>query len=532
MEQKTKNKKIWIYGLLVLIIALGLFMRVHSINQAPPGVYPDEAVNGMDAATAEMTGHYQWFYPANNGREGLFMNLIAFCFKFFGVSVLSLKLPSIIFGTLAIWGMYLLGKELFKKDSVGLIGAFLMAVSFYPLNFSRIAFRGILLPFVLVFAFYFLLRAVRTKKWLDFILAGAFFGLGIHTYIAFRIAPAILAVLLISFILSHENFLKEYWKKILVYAIATTVIVAPMLYTFYVHPDYLFARTSEISVFSPQVNHGHLATELLKTAGLSLGKYNFWGDQNWRQNYPPYPVLDFLTGIAFLFGLIYSIIQLVHFLKLRFKDKIRDPRLDVYVLLLSWFFIMLVPEFLSDEGLPHALRSIGSMPVALIFAALTFSYFYDHVAEHSYMYKKVVRSLLIIILVFIGVFNYVKYFGFWANNPKTASAFNKNLMEVSSYVKTIPAREDKFVIAESMQRIPIELFNIGLPNTHYVYPGQLDQINPQNKNNFEVILTDRDETVISALEQRFPNLKFSETRDSLGMSYYTLSPNIATAGNN
>ncbi len=514
-----KNKKVWVYVLLILIITLGAFMRVYHINQAPPGVYPDEAVNGMDAYTAETTGHYQWFYPANNGREGLEMNLIALFFKFMGVSVLALKLPDIIFGTLTIWGMYLLGKELFKKDSVGLIGAFLMAVSFYPLNFSRMAFRAIILPFVLVFAFYFLFRAVRTKKWWDFIWAGAFFGLGIHTYIAFRIAPAILFLLLISFILSHENFLKEYWKKIIVYVIATTIIVAPMLYTFYVHPDYLFSRTSEISVFSPQINHGHLATELLKTISLSLVKYNFWGDQNWRQNYPPYPVLDFLTGIAFLIGLIYSIVQLIHFLKLRFKDKIRDPRLDVYVLLVSWFFIMLVPEFLSDESLPHALRSIGSMPVAFLFAAMVFSYLYDHVAEYSHMYKKIMRSLVIIMLIFIGAFNYVKYFVFWANQPQTAQAFDKNLMEVSSYIKTLPPQEEKFIIAENMQRIPIELFNINLPNTHYIYSSRINQIVPNNSR-FEIIAVDENSGVINRLEQKFPNLSPEKMRDSAGMSYY------------
>ncbi|MDZ4385210.1 MAG: hypothetical protein U0944_02205, partial [Candidatus Moranbacteria bacterium] len=97
---KEKNKKKLAYILLFLILALGLFLRTYHIDTAPPGIYPDEAVNGQDAIRALETGEFQWFYPANQGREGLFMNLIAFCFKFFGISILTLKLPAIIFGTL------------------------------------------------------------------------------------------------------------------------------------------------------------------------------------------------------------------------------------------------------------------------------------------------------------------------------------------------------------------------------------------------------------------------------------------------
>ena len=144
------------------------------------------------------------------------MNLIALCFKLFGASILTLKLPAIIFSTLTILGTYLLIKELFysclpagRKERIALIGAFLVAVSFWSINFGRISFRANMLPFVLAFTFYFLFRALHTRKKLDFAFSGLFFGLGIHTYIAWRISPLILILLLIFFILSRENFLKR-----------------------------------------------------------------------------------------------------------------------------------------------------------------------------------------------------------------------------------------------------------------------------------------------------------------------------------
>jgi 4-amino-4-deoxy-L-arabinose transferase-like glycosyltransferase len=326
-----QNKKAKVYILLFLIITLGFFLRIYNINNTPPGVYPDEAVNGQDALLANATGNYQWFYPSNQGREGLFMNLIAILFKFFGVSVLTLKLPAIIFGTLTIYGTYLLGKELFNVR-VGLISSFLIAVAFWAMNFSRISFRANMLPFILVFSFYFLWKGLRTRAGTDFAIGGLIFGIGLHTYIAFRIAPAILIVALLSLIASRPNFLKVYWKKILIFIVFTTIAAAPMLYTFFwAHPEYFESRSDNISVFSTKVNQGHLAQTFIKSFALSLAKYNFWGDQNWRHNYPPYPILDPLTGIAFLFGFIYICVKIFQTLFQRIFKKIRNPEMDKYI---------------------------------------------------------------------------------------------------------------------------------------------------------------------------------------------------------
>lgn len=171
-DKKMTRKKTWI--LVAGIVALAFFLRIINIENAPPGVYPDEAVNGADALQALKTGNFQWFYPDNNGREGLFMNLIAGCFWLFGVSVFSLKLPSVIFGALTVFGTYLLSREIFPKARLALIASFLTAVSFWALNFSRISFRANMLPFVLVFTSYFFWKGLRTKKWSAFAWAGFF----------------------------------------------------------------------------------------------------------------------------------------------------------------------------------------------------------------------------------------------------------------------------------------------------------------------------------------------------------------------
>lgn len=523
MEEESRNgKNLGFAMLLVAILALGLFLRTYRIESAPPGVYPDEAVNGMDAAVASETGNYQWFYTANNGREGLFMNLIALSFKTFGISVFSLKLPSILAGTLTVLGIYLLTAEMLRSRRSGLISAYLAAVSFWSINFSRIAFRAILLPLVLSFSFYFLFRALRTRKWWDFAIGGLVFGLGLHTYIAFRIAPLILVVALIGFMLSKKDFLKEYWKGILVFVIATTASAAPMLYTFYLHPDYLSSRTASVSVLSPEANGGRPAYALARSLFLSLAQYNFWGDQNWRHNYPPYPILDAASGIAFLFGLTYSIIKFLRLAYIRIAKGYRNGQLAIHAFLISWFLIMLAPEFMTAEGLPHALRAIGTLPVVFIFSALAFDRFFSYAQKRTGLFRKLNAGLIILILLSIGTFNGIKYHVFWANKTEAASAFERPLMDISAYLHTLPAKQEKIVFAESMQRIPIQLFDRNMPDTEYLYAGQIDEFSPETQD-FIVILTDRNDSVISSIQEKFPDTKLKELKDGYGLSFYTLS---------
>ncbi|MFA5777663.1 MAG: glycosyltransferase family 39 protein [Parcubacteria group bacterium] len=521
---EIKNKKVATYILLTLIIALGFFLRVYNISSAPPGLYPDEAVNGTDALQANDTGEYQWFYPANNGREGLFMNIIAMCFKLFGASVLTLKLPSIIFGTLTIFGTYLLAKELFGKR-VGLISSFLVAVSFWPLHFSRISFRANMLPFVLVFSFYYLFKGVRTKKMLDFAIGGLFLGLGLHTYIAFRVTPLILVVALIALIISQEKFLKNYWKHVVVFIVFTFLTAAPMLYTFfYAHPEYWASRTSEISILNPVTNQGHFLSTFAKTFGLSLAKYNFWGDQNWRHNYPPYPLLDPIAGTAFLFGFIYMIIKSFHLLYLRFAKKIRDEKFAIYITLLAWFFAMLVPEFMGAEGNPHALRSIGTLPAVFILAGFAFNYFIGLSERKNFKLVHFTAPFVIVMLIAIGMFNPIKYFFFWAKTPEAAQAFEKTMTNMQRYIQTMPPQKEIFVAVGNMQRVPVRFWNWKNPNFHDLNPEEISSINPKDADNFVVVFTDLEkDSIINNIETRFPGIKFQEFSDQFGMKFYVLT---------
>ena len=531
--------KIKIYLLVFLVVALGFFLRIYNIEHTPPGIYSDEAINGEDAYKANDSGVYQLYYANNQGREGLFINLVALSFKLFGgISILALKFPAIFFSTLTILGIYILVKEIFtpylpkkRVERIALISSFLSAVSFWALNFGRISFRANMVPTVFVFSFYFLFKGLRTKKWWDFVIGGIIFGIGMHTYTAWKIAPLIPLALLPIFYLTRKNFFREYWKKIIIFAFFFLIVSIPIFYIVYLHPEFIVdhaTASDDISIFSPLLNHGHPFLILLRSLFLSLIKYNFVGDMNWRDNYPPYPILDVLTGIAFLFGICLSFIKLIRLLRQRFYQKIKDTELEIHAFLILTFFIMLAPEFFSAEGVPHALRSIGTLPVVFIFSALAFDYFFSNAQRKNYFLKKSIQTLLIFSLLFIGIFNPLKYFFFWSNNPKTAEAFEKNLADISQLLKTLPAEKEKFIINSfgpfhnPLDRLPIQIFNLHSPNTTYFYSWQnFDQIKPKT-NDFIIILTSKDADTESRLKVVFPNLTLQPVKNSLGSVYYIL----------
>lgn len=151
-------------SILLCVLALGAFLRFYHITTIPPGLYPDEAMNGNNALEALHTGNFKTFYPDNNGREGLFINIQAISVWLFGREAWVLRIISAIFGTLTILGVYLAAKELLQKDKIALLAAFFTATSYWHLNFSRIGFRAITTPFFLVFGLYFLLRGFRKNS--------------------------------------------------------------------------------------------------------------------------------------------------------------------------------------------------------------------------------------------------------------------------------------------------------------------------------------------------------------------------------
>ncbi|MEX2145172.1 MAG: hypothetical protein WD712_02225 [Candidatus Spechtbacterales bacterium] len=479
-------RKNWPYFALAFILFIGLFFRIHNLEetiietdngglyvswQAPPGIYPDEAKNANDAIETLQTGEYKIFYPENNGREGLWIWLIALSFKYFGISVFSLKLVSAVAGTLAILGTYLLTKEFLRfqhqyhitgeleaarvaAETISLFAAGAMATSFWHINFSRISFRAIMVPLLLSFGLYFTLRAIRTKNLFDSLIAGAIWGIGLYTYIAFRIAPAIpIFLVLFSFGVyvwhSRPNLSVQWlkkavitsgWWKIFAMALSFIVTALPLVLTFIRNPDTFVSRSGGISVF----NTDNFLFEFLKSLGAHLQMLVFVGDLNWRHNFSGQPELVLPVGILFLLGLICSANYLISG-----WQKKHWATLTVHLTLLVSCGIMILPAALTVEGIPHALRAIGLMPFVFIYAGLGLLFLvkiiFPHKRHRSEIWFYVLGAMMVIILL-LASYQYTNYFVNWSRNTEVEGAFNKRDVKIGQYFNEIPDKLDKYLI--------------------------------------------------------------------------------------
>ncbi len=495
---RFKNFKFKKQHLIFLIIIVAVFFRFFQIGSVPPGLYPDVAVNGTDAIDANQTLNYQIFYPANNGREGLFINFIALSFKILGIGLWQLRLVGAIIGVLTVWGIYLLTNELLGENTA-LFASVFAASSFWAVNFSRIGFRAIMVPFILVFTLYFLHKGFtkEKKKTTNYVLAAIFFGLGFYTYISFKIAPLLLFILLFYTFFKEREIFRKNFKYLILFAAISLIIVFPIL-SFEFNSKDAAVRTGQVSIFNSAVNHGNFLGTLIKTTSLSLGMFNFYGDPNWRHNLSGLPDLNIIVGILFLIGIAIS-------LKKFFKGDLAEKFTSL--LLGSWLLVMLIPAILTEEGMPHSLRAIGSMVPAFIFAGIGANALFNYLSKKKNI--KLAKNVIIGLVALVLVSDFILYFIIWVGRQEVIDQFTTKYVEEANYLNKIPDSFHKYVIANEggvlisgfpVQTQTIKFLTYGKSQVIFINPPDIERLNIP-KQTFFIALKD-DESIKNLLEKR------------------------------
>lgn len=515
---------------LTCILLLALFFRFWQIASVPPGLYPDEAMNGTNALQALESGDFRAYYIDNNGREGLFINLQAIAVRFFGNEAWVLRLVSAMFGMLAVCGMYAATREFFwtnpNSKKIALLSTFFLAASYWHITLSRLGFRAITTPAFSILAFYFLFRGMRRNSMLDFAVSGIMLGLGLNGYIAFRFIPFAFAVpVLIG--------LWRWWKARPVYTengepsafscfpcavvlIGIFVIVActPLILYFTEHPEDFATRTGQVSVFADDRPLQAFVFSNIKTFGM----LTVFGDCNSRHNFPCLPVLHPIAAIAFLYGL---------FLMLK------KPNNMISATLLAWLFFLSLPATLTREGMPHALRSIGMIPPIMIIAGFGAYALWEKLNgkwNRAFMFR-----FCMLLLITIPLTTGYLYFGIWAKAPTTASAFSQDLSELADYVHALPQETLKYLIVElDYEGLPVSAQSVvyltgtatsrSQQEHNIIYIPRVDivrRINLGDKPAIVGFVAFRDNTIEEELERAFPSL-MKETHG--GFTVYTYKP--------
>lgn len=427
----SMNRKL-VLTILFAILILASVLRLWQLGNVPPSPDWDEVALGYDAYSIIHTGRDEFgkFLPVvlrsfDDYKPALYAYLTIPSILIFGLNTFAVRFPSAIFGIISVVAVFFLIRELFEgnkyKDYLALASSFLLAISPWSIQFSRVGFESNVGDALNLLMVLFFVKGLK-KPW--FLLLSAFFaGMNIYVYQSEKVFTPLLAFALI---LIFWKKLFAINKKYLISAVILGVIVVLPMGLYILGNRAALLRVTGTSVFSSQ-------TELLKTniqkleqdklnndkIGLVLDNRRIVYAQNIVAGYVSHfdPNWLFITGDisrhhAPNMGLLYLFelpLILLGIYFLIFGEFDRKTKLTIF----AWFLIAPIPASITT-GVPHAVRTLNFLPTWQIFAALGLISFLVWIKKLDLRFKiydlrKLFYILCLTSFILFAMFNFAYY---------------------------------------------------------------------------------------------------------------------------
>lgn len=420
-------------GYLALILLVAAGFRLTALHIAPPAINGDVAFNGTDALDV-LRGHLQIFFSGNFGREPIMIYLQAAGTFLYGRNEYGLRFPAAAIGVLTVASMYPLGVRLFapvygkQGRWVGILASAITAVSYWHVHWSRLGLRAILFPCFLIVVFYLLLRAFDGRKF-GWTAAGIASGVTLYTYLASRLIPVTIGLVLIVFWLTSRIRQPDLSGGAVLrgaarLAVTAALVALPLGLYFVAYPEQFFARIEQVSAVTvgdetiPPADS--FAEGIVKTAAM----FNFDGGSNYQLFLPGRAVFDWFLGPFFIVGLAAAVFR---------------PARREHWLPLLWFGTMLLPAVLARDRHPDFSRSIGALPPTMLFAASGAFLVVDRAKRLRIQAGRAVPVAAALLLVASAAVTWRDYWFVWAGNPEVPRVFGAPLKQIAEEAN----REDR-----------------------------------------------------------------------------------------
>jgi 4-amino-4-deoxy-L-arabinose transferase-like glycosyltransferase len=385
--------------LLTAVMFLAVILRFYQLGKTPAALEWDEVAIGYDAYSILHTGRDQFgtflpltFRSLDDYKPPIYEYLAVPSIAVFGLNEFSVRLPSAVFGVLAVfltyWLTLLITSRMPKlkrhKYKLALSAAFFLAISPWHLQFSRATFEMLVSVTITIAAVVTFLAGLKKPKL--FILSGLLFGLNLFSYHSARVvSPLLMAALFILFnkTLPSKKFIVSF---LVLFGFFFTLFI-PILRS----PEAQI-RFTATNIFTPGARYldeedlpKKFLDERLKDIAAEFetaGKIF----HNQRLVYADYPTLKkafqkylsnfgfeflFISGDAPLhhapgFGLLYIVELPFIFLGIIFISRNLTNR---YLLIIPiWLLLAPIPDAVTREA-PHAIRSMLMLPAIQIITA-------------------------------------------------------------------------------------------------------------------------------------------------------------------
>lgn len=413
--------------LLVGVLLLAALFRLAALPDVPPGLSQDEVLDaGMPAFI--LAGNHAFFFREGYGHEPLYHYWGIPFYLALGENYLSARLAS------AFLGMLLVAATMrWARREFGLITAVTaglgLAVSWWPVIFSRVGIRPIMEPLFLVGVAWFWPK----RPW----AAGLLLGLSLYTYTAAQVM-LLWPVLLTAVLLLTQ---RTHWRATLksgATVAGTAVLVAlPLYLTWWADPS-LLQRVDQLGGPLDALRQGN-AQPIVAAVLATMGVFSFSGDPRGTYGPPGRPLFDWFTAVLFYAGLLITIWRTRRF---------------PYALLLTWLLVGLLPSAITPQS-PSTIRLIGALPAVFVVvgvAVSVISYRLSVIGKRppitAYGLRFTIYGLLFILLLFNMGRTVRDGFIHWPQTVETRlNHYQAVLLDIARYVHTQP--DGSIIIADS-----------------------------------------------------------------------------------
>ncbi len=416
--------------LLVMVLLLAAILRLIGLTQYPVGFTPDEASFGYDAYSILLTGKDQWgntlpliLKSFGDYKAPIYAYLTVPSVFIFGLNKFAVRLPNAILGVLAVYVVYLLVTKLFKNKNIGLITAFLVAISPWHIMMSRGAFEANLITLFIPLGIYLYLQE-------KYYLSAITFGLTMFTYHTGKFLAPLIFVLLVF--LYHKNI-----KKLIKPTMVFLFFIALTIFTILGGAG---GRVIERSITQGALEDGaKVKIENINNgmnpivARLLHNKYQIVASR-FVYNYRQYFSLKFLlfegpaeTTYGMMKGLgVLTYLEMLGFLTglyFLIRSKNIDPKIKYLILL--WLLIAPVPASLATGVGYAANRSVSMIPVIQVISGFGLFNLID---------KRIYLKYIALIIALVGLTVFIKKYLIESPITSAQGMLSKNLMIANEYV--------------------------------------------------------------------------------------------------
>lgn len=261
MNKELFKKKL-IHIILVVVILVAGALRLISLDKYQNSMYSDEISQGYNAYSVLKTGRdeYGTFLPISfrsfgDWKPPMQTYLMVPTIALFGLNAWGVRLPSAILGTVTVYIVFLLTRELIPymsretklvkyKETIALISSIYITLSPWHILQSRSAMLVAIALFFFCFGFYSLLKS-KSKPNLLFV-SSVSFALCIYSYYGMRV---IVPLFLLGSVIWLRNDLLRRWKFVIGAGVVGLILLSPLFIGFIFQPDVVFGRARTVSIF-------------------------------------------------------------------------------------------------------------------------------------------------------------------------------------------------------------------------------------------------------------------------------------------